>query len=93
LKIENSESLLQYMVDTAVLLGANVTFAESEMSKNLQFEVELAMITVPKELRRNMTNRYNPTTTGEAKTYPVLHPSWTTYIQVPKFRGRCGVFV
>ena len=69
------------MVDSAVLLGANTTYAEQEMAKNLQFEVELAMITVPKELRRNMTKRYNPTTTGEAKTYPGLHPSWTTYIQ------------
>ncbi len=75
------------MVDTAILLGANATFAEQEMSKNLQFEVELAMITVPKELRRNMTNRYNPTTTGQAKTYLGLHPSWTTYIQVPLFSG------
>ena len=69
------------MIDTAVLLGANTTYAEQEMAKNLQFEVELAMITVPKELRRNMTKRYNPTTTGEAKTYPGLHPSWTTYIR------------
>ena len=51
-----------------------------ELEKSLDFEVELAMITEPAEDRRNMSKRYNPTTTGMAKTYPGLPDSWTSFV-------------
>ena len=50
------------MIDTAVLLGANVVTATSEMKESLKFEIELANISTPREERRNATKLYNPTT-------------------------------
>ena len=50
------------------------------MEKSLDFEIELALITEPAENRRNMTQRYNPTTMGSAKSYPGLPDSWTSYV-------------
>ena len=83
LRMVNKEvkNYFKYMVDTAVLLGADKETAEAELEKSVKFEVDLAMITMPMEERRNATKRYNPTTAGAAKTYPGLPPSWTTYLQ------------
>ena len=51
-----------------------------DLEKSLDFEIELALITEPAENRRNMTQRYNPTTMGSAKSYPGLPDSWTSYV-------------
>ena len=70
-----------FMVDTAVFLGAERSFAESELKESLLFEIELANILTPREERRNATLLYNPTTVGELKTYEELPPSWLEYFQ------------
>jgi hypothetical protein len=60
----------QYMLDTAILLGADRQAATSEMKDSLIFEIELATISAPREERRNVTNLYNPTTVKEIDGYP-----------------------
>ena len=82
IKSKDVQHYFKYMVDTAVMLGADRKVAEKELELSLEFEIELAMITAPLEERRNATKRYNPTTAGAAKTYPGLPPSWTTYFKV-----------
>jgi len=66
-------------------LGFKIKFlhltARQELEQSLEFESSLSHITDPNENRRNATLRYNPTTTGAAKTYPGLPKSWTSYIQ------------
>lgn len=71
----------RYMVDTAVLLGADQDYAERELKDSLLFEIELANILLPREERRNATLLYNPITLAELKTYEGLPPSWTDYFQ------------
>lgn len=71
----------RYMVDSAVLLGADKAAAEKELKDSLLFEIELANILTPREDRRNATLLYNPITLGELKTYEELPPSWTEYFQ------------
>lgn len=72
---------LDFMVDAAVLLGAERSFAEVDMLDSLKFEIELSKITTPKELRRNATKLYNPTIVGALKNLPGLPTSWTSYIE------------
>jgi membrane metallo-endopeptidase-like protein 1 len=83
LRVVNKEvkNYFRYMVDTAVMLGADQKTAEAELEKSVQFEVDLALMTMSMEQRRNVTRRYNPTTAGAVKTFPGLPPSWTTYLQ------------
>jgi len=75
------QAYYQYMVDTAVFLGAEQQVAEHEMKKALEFELKLAEISLPREERRNETALYNPMTIREAQNiYPVL--PWVEYINV-----------
>ena len=88
------KAYFKYMVDTAVLFGAEEDRAESELRQVMIFEKKLADISAPKEDRRNDTKLYNPTTLGELSTGrtrrsclmcpwgtgKVLPESWTTYI-------------
>ncbi len=79
---EDVQYYYRYMVDTAVLFGADKAVAESELKESLLFEIELATdILKPKEERRNATLLYNPTTLGELKSYEELPPSWTDYFK------------
>lgn len=62
----------EYQIDTAVIYGAERSFAESEMKDVLNFEIEVAKISTPKEERRNMTRLYNPITIREFQhIYPI----------------------
>jgi len=72
----------KFMVDSAVLLGAESEEALKELKESLLFEIGLANITVPKEERRNASVLYNPTTLGELPILEALPPSWVTYIQI-----------
>ena len=53
------KAYLSYMVDIAVLLGADQDMAEKEMAKVLDLEIQVAEISLPKEERRNKTALYN----------------------------------
>lgn len=68
-----------YMVDIAVIFGANRDVAIKELGESLQFEMDLANISWPNEKRRNSSALYNLHTIGELqKTYPYI--MWKEYI-------------
>ena len=53
-------SYYNYMVNVAVLLGAERSVAEKELRESLQFEIKLAEASQARENRRNATRLYNP---------------------------------
>jgi len=67
------QSYYNYMVQTAVFLGANQDLATKEMKEVLEVELQLAEMSLAAEDMRNMTALYNPMTLGEVqKLYPEL---------------------
>jgi membrane metallo-endopeptidase-like protein 1 len=67
-----------YMVDIAVILGADKEYAEKELNASLAFEMQLSNISLPNEKRRNATLLYNPMTITElSKNYPSI--PWKEY--------------
>merc|ERR1712038_1936607 len=75
------KAYLQYMVDSAVFLGANREVALTEMKDALDLELKIAKMTLPREERRNKTALYNTMTIKEASAlYPKL--PWVEYINV-----------
>ncbi|XP_058061824.1 neprilysin-2 isoform X2 [Anopheles bellator] len=67
-----------YMVDMAVLLGAEEARAKRELLDSLNFEMALANISLPNEKRRNATALYNPMTVKEfQQRYP--YTDWLEY--------------
>ncbi|XP_026670737.1 neprilysin-2 isoform X1 [Ceratina calcarata] len=72
------QAYYNYMVDIAVILGANKTDAMSELKESLEFEMNLANISLPNEKRRNATLLYNPMTVQElSNNYPSV--PWKEY--------------
>uniref|UniRef100_A0A1A9X1W5 Neprilysin, neutral endopeptidase 2 n=1 Tax=Glossina brevipalpis TaxID=37001 RepID=A0A1A9X1W5_9MUSC len=68
-----------YMVDMAVLFGADKDDAMSEMKEALEFEIKLANISLPNEKRRNSSELYNLRTIEQLqKSYPYV--DWLDYI-------------
>ncbi|KAG4071253.1 hypothetical protein HA402_003957 [Bradysia odoriphaga] len=67
-----------YMVDTAVIYGADRKVAEAELLEALEFEIALANISLPQEERRNATLLYNPAKLSDVqKDYPYIN--WVDY--------------
>ncbi|KAJ8918489.1 hypothetical protein NQ315_008186 [Exocentrus adspersus] len=68
-----------YMVDIAVLFGADKDRAVRELRESLEFEMKLANISLPSEKRRNATALYNPMTIDELQ---IRFPSipWIEYM-------------
>ena len=61
-----------YMVQVAVLLGADQALAERDMADVLDLELQVAEISLPKEERRNKTALYNPTPVKDlSNLYPL----------------------
>ncbi|NP_001036959.1 neutral endopeptidase 24.11 [Bombyx mori] len=73
------QAYYEYMVDIAILLGADKTKATEELKESLQFEMKLANISLPLEKRRNATSLYNPMTIAELQQkFPKV--PWLEYI-------------
>ena len=53
------KAYLQLAIDAAVLLGANETKAEEELTEAIKFEIKLANYSLAREDRRNITKLYN----------------------------------
>ncbi|CAG9827195.1 unnamed protein product [Diabrotica balteata] len=68
-----------YMVDLAVLFGAERERAAKELRASLEFEIQLAKISLPSEKRRNMTALYNPMTIEQLQEKFRSIP-WVEYI-------------
>lgn len=73
------KAYLKYMVDTAVFLGADRDIANQEMKDVLDFQIKLAMISLPREDKRNFTRLYHKMIVKEVS---LLYPEfpWVEYI-------------
>ncbi|XP_058793348.1 neprilysin-2-like isoform X4 [Phymastichus coffea] len=68
-----------YMVDLAVILGADGEESREQLKESLELEIKLANISVPSEKRRNVTDLYNPMTIRQLhEKYPSI--PWLDYI-------------
>ncbi|ERL87973.1 hypothetical protein D910_05361 [Dendroctonus ponderosae] len=68
-----------YMVDIAVLFGADRAVASKDLAESLDFEMKLANISLPSEKRRNATALYNPMSIRELQQkFPSI--PWLEYI-------------
>lgn len=73
------KAYFNYMVEVAVIFGAERKFAEYELEVMIRFRGELAKITIPPEERRNETALYNPMTIRELQEmYPSI--KWLEFI-------------
>jgi len=79
LEDDDVNSYYNYMVNVAVLLGAERTVAEKELKASLLFEIELAHASKPREERRNATRLYNPMMIRDLEKYAPMVP-WLDYI-------------
>ncbi|XP_076320540.1 neprilysin-1-like isoform X3 [Tachypleus tridentatus] len=82
--IRNTEHLkvyLKFMIDVALLLGAELEIAKHEMEQVLAFEISLANITIPREERINFSAIYSKMTLEElCETVPQVN--WTKYFEL-----------
>jgi len=69
----------KYMVNVAVFLGADRATAEREMMESLEFEMELAKASTPREMRRDANRMYNPMMIRDLHEYAPMVP-WLEYI-------------
>ncbi|XP_018319545.1 neprilysin-2 isoform X2 [Agrilus planipennis] len=68
-----------YMVDISVMFGADKERAKKELEDSLNFEIQLANISLPSEKRRNASALYNPMTVAQLQNnYPEI--PWLEYI-------------
>ncbi|CAH2248424.1 endothelin-converting enzyme 2 [Pelobates cultripes] len=69
----------QYMVDVGLLLGGSLGSIESQMEQILEFETQLANLTVPQDERRDEEKIYNRMTVGDLQ---ILSPAfdWMDYL-------------
>merc|ERR1711971_92082 len=67
------QAYYNYMVQTAVFMGAEEKVAKVEMKEALELELKLAEMSLPREERRNKTALYNPMTLKQVQElYPEL---------------------
>lgn len=78
---QNVQHYYNYMVKSAMLLGASEESAKDELKESLLFEIALAKISKPKNERRNADLLYNPSTLDELPFYDGFPPSWTNFVQ------------
>ncbi|XP_042232177.1 neprilysin-2-like isoform X3 [Homarus americanus] len=73
------QAYYNYQVNLAELLGADRTRAMVELKESLEFEIQLANFSLPKEERRNATKLYNKMTIKELQEMVPEIP-WLEYI-------------
>ncbi|RXG55910.1 Endothelin-converting enzyme 2 [Armadillidium vulgare] len=73
------QAYLRFSIDVATLMGADPSQAEEEMKEVLQFQMELAEITLNQEARREVENMLNIKTIQEIKNLVPEIP-WLDYI-------------
>ncbi|XP_058790780.1 neprilysin-2-like [Phymastichus coffea] len=73
------QAYYKYMINLATSLGAEKERSKKELRDSLNFEIELAKISLSSEDRRNMSQLYNPMTLDELQLeYPDI--SWSEYL-------------
>ncbi|KAL3861161.1 hypothetical protein ACJMK2_007226, partial [Sinanodonta woodiana] len=71
----------KFAVSVAVMMGANETLAKAEMKEMINFEIELANITTPREDRRDSELLYNRMTVKDLKTR-IPSFDWLRYLEM-----------
>ena len=77
-----------YIINSAIILGAKEEVAKEELKESLLFEISLAKISTPKEERRDEEKLYNPTTVGQFEILPGFPPSLKEYLNELTVTGR-----
>ncbi|KAF2902340.1 hypothetical protein ILUMI_03845 [Ignelater luminosus] len=73
MKNEVVKAYYNYLVDLAIMFGADRSTAEKEITDALDFEIALAEISLTREERRNVTALTNPMPVAEIQTrYPSI---------------------
>ncbi|KRT83254.1 Peptidase, partial [Oryctes borbonicus] len=75
------QAYYSYMVDVAVMFGADEAIAKEELWMSLKFEMELANISLPNEDRQDPWALYNPMTLSDLERKHPFIP-WTRYINL-----------
>ncbi|XP_068217910.1 neprilysin-2 isoform X3 [Palaemon carinicauda] len=73
------QAYYNYQISMAELLGADRERAKADLKESLDFEIEIAKYSLPKEERRNATKLYNKMTIGELQEMVPEIP-WLEYI-------------
>lgn len=73
------QAYYNYQISMAELLGADRSRAERELKESLEFEIQIANYSLPKEERRNATKLYNKVTIGDLQQLVPQIP-WLEYI-------------
>lgn len=73
------QAYFTYMLDVAQLLGADLELASRDMTDVLNFEIQLANITLPREERRDNSKLYNKMEVGDLSQLDPNTP-WLEYI-------------
>lgn len=73
------QAYFEYMMDVAMLLGAEPEAAKEEMMEVLRFEMAIANISLPREERRDASRLYNPMRIDQLQTLDPTTP-WLDYI-------------
>ncbi|GJQ69916.1 Nep2 [Trypoxylus dichotomus] len=85
LTVNDEDEIVQayysYMVDVAVIFGANEAIAKEELWKSLKFEMELANMSLPNEGRQDPWALYNTMTLADLERKYKFIP-WTRYINL-----------
>jgi len=76
---KNVQAYFTFMKDVAILLGADKDEAEDQMKKVLEFEIQVANISLPREQRRDARALYNPMTISQLSQLDPSTP-WLEYI-------------
>ena len=73
----------KYMIDAALLLGANEEVAKEQLQQVLDFEISLARISAKKEDRRDANKLYNPISIESMPNdgEPAHPPSWLNHFE------------
>ena len=70
-----------FMIEVATLLGADPSLAVKSMAQVLQFETQLANISLSREARRDPNRQYNPRTVSDLSSLDPDTP-WLEYINI-----------
>ncbi|XP_008202483.2 neprilysin-2 [Nasonia vitripennis] len=79
LEDKNVRAYYEYMVEFATLFGADIERAEKELKESLEFETQLAKISLPLEKRRDAEVLYNPMSIQQVQSKYASIP-WAKYL-------------
>eukprot|EP00094_Tigriopus_californicus_P012658 TCALIF_12236-PA protein Name:"Similar to Mmel1 Membrane metallo-endopeptidase-like 1 (Mus musculus)" AED:0.04 eAED:0.04 QI:0/0.66/0.25/0.75/1/1/4/0/771 len=80
----------RFMIDAAKLLGMDFETTQQELKESLELEIDLALISAPREERRDRTKMYNKFLAKDIESLPGHPPSWASFIDTLIFDQTIG---